>query len=97
MNKEFLVQEKQCEDEVTNFKEALEDSAEQRQRTHEIDMARARQELETIMFNRNALLKKTLLKKDKMREEECATLKLKLESKYLINHTLNFNSSYALI
>lgn len=86
MNEEFLVREKQREDEVTQFKENLEDAAEQRQREHEIDMAKARQELENTTYARNVLLKETLLEKDKMREEECAALKLELEAKYLSYH-----------
>lgn len=69
---------------------ALEEAAEQQQRTFEIEMTKQRQEMENATLARNAKLKETLLEKDKLREEECAALKLELEFKYLYVFLLLF-------
>ena len=92
MNDEFLDREKLREDEVTKFKLALEEAAEQQQRTFEIDMTKTRQELENAAQARNAKLKETLLEKDKFREDECTALKLELEAKYLKSYLFRLYS-----
>jgi hypothetical protein len=83
LNDEFLEREKQREEEVTKFKLSLEETAEQQRRTLELEMSRNRQELDNVTFARNEKLKDSLLEKDKLREEECANLKIELETKYL--------------
>lgn len=91
LNDEFLERDKQREEEVTKFKLALEEAAEQQQRTFEIEMTKTRQELENVMAARNAKFKEALLEKDRIREDECAALKLDLEVKYpviFVKHVL---------
>ena len=95
MNNEFLEREKQREDEVTKFKMSLEDAADQQQRTFEIEMTKTRLELENAALARNTKFKEELVEKDKIREEECAALKLELEAKY--PQALSINPRFHLI
>lgn len=67
---------------MTKFKQNLEDGAAEHQREQELAMVRRRQELEDSIFARNAKLQDALLEKDRLREEESATLQLELEAKY---------------